>query len=170
APAWYQTRWFLVASSLIGLLAIWGLYQLRLRQVARAVSARFDERLAERTRVAREIHDTLLQTVQGTKMLADNALRRPTETDNMRRAMEQVSVFLEQASTEVRVAVNALRNSATETNDLVEALGRAIEDCKRQGPIETTLSVTGTPREMHPEVRDEIYRMGYEAIRNACTH
>src|SRR5262249_41369281 len=67
APAYYQTRWFqglcLVAAILIG----WALYHLRVRQVANSISARFDERLGERTRVARELHDTLLQTIQGSK-------------------------------------------------------------------------------------------------------
>jgi signal transduction histidine kinase len=151
-------------------LATWTPYQLRVRQVARSLNARFDERLAERTRVAREIHDTLLQTVQGTKMVADNALSRPDDSDGMRHTMEQVSTWLGQASAEGRTAISALRASTTETNDLAEALRRAIEDCRRQAPIDATLSVLGNAREMHPVVRDEIYRMAYEAIRNACTH
>jgi signal transduction histidine kinase len=53
---------------------------------------------------------------------------------------------------------------------LAEAFRRAIEDCGRQGTIQGSLSVTGDTREMHPVVRDEVYRIGYEAIRNACTH
>src|SRR5262245_2822154 len=53
APAWYQTNWFLAACAIIGIATVWMIYQLRLRQVARALNARFDERLAERTRVAR---------------------------------------------------------------------------------------------------------------------
>jgi signal transduction histidine kinase len=149
---------------------MWTLYQLRIRQVARALNARFDERLAERTRVAREIHDTLLQTVQGSKMVAEHALTRPDDTDGMRHAMERVSTWLGQASAEGRAAISALRASTTETNDLAEALRRAIEDCRRQASIDATLSVVGTAREMHPVVRDEMYRMAYEAIRNACTH
>jgi signal transduction histidine kinase len=139
-----------------------------MRQVARALNARFDERLAERTRMARDLHDTLLQTVQGSKMVVDNALHR-SEAE-MRPAMEQVSVWLGQATSEGRAAVNALRSSTLEKNDLAEAFRRAIEDCGRQGTCNATFSVTGAAREMHPMVRDEVYRIGYEAIRNACTH
>ena len=170
AAAWYQTRWFLVLCVVTGVLAIGALYQLRVRQVARALSARFDERLGERIRVARDIHDTLLQTVQGSKMVADNALNRPGDAVGLRRALEQVSGWLGQASTEGRAAVTALRVSTRETNDLAQAFRRAIDDCQRQGALQPTLSVTGEPREMHPLVRDEVYRIAYEAIRNACTH
>ena len=169
APAWYQTRAFLVLCVISAIVAIWALFRLRMRQLARALNARFDERLAERTRMARDLHDTLLQTVQGSKMVVDNALYRPDDA-GMREAMEQVSVWLGQASEEGREAVIALRTSTTEKNDLAEAFRRAIEGCGRTGSQEGVLSVTGTAREMHPVVRDEVYRIGYEAIRNACMH
>ena len=66
--------------------------------------------------------------------------------------------------------MNSLRTSTTERNDLAEAFRRALGDCGRQGAIQASLSVTGSPRELHPVVRDEVYRIGYEAIRNACSH
>jgi signal transduction histidine kinase len=169
-PAWYQTTTFLVLSAIAGGLAVWGLFRLRLRQLAHALNARFDERLAERTRMARDLHDTLLQTLQGSKMVADDALTRPDDLPGMRHAVEQLSTWLGQAGTEGRAAVNSLRTSTTERNDLADAFRRAIEDCGRQGAIQASLSVTGEPREMHPLVRDEVYRIGYEAVRNACTH
>ena len=122
APAWYQTHAFWALCILVTAVAVWTLYQLRIRQVARSLNARFDERLAERTRVAREIHDTLLQTVQGSKMVADNALNHSDDADGMRHAMQQVSGWLGQASAEGRAAVSALRSSSTEGNDLAEAL------------------------------------------------
>ncbi|MGE3277757.1 MAG: two-component regulator propeller domain-containing protein [Vicinamibacterales bacterium] len=170
SAAWYQTRTFWAACVVAGLFAVWSLYQLRMRQVARALSARFDERLAERTRMARDIHDTLLQTVQGSKMVADSALAQPDDVPGLRQAMAQVSTWLGQAVSEGRAAVQALRASTEKTNDLAEALDRALEDCRRQHPIHASLSVDGEPRELHPVVRDEVYRIAYEAIRNACTH
>jgi signal transduction histidine kinase len=57
-------------------------------QISRAISARFDERLAERTRIARDLHDTFLQTIQGSKLVADDALDPSTDLVRMRRAME----------------------------------------------------------------------------------
>jgi signal transduction histidine kinase/ligand-binding sensor domain-containing protein len=170
APAWYQTRAFLALSMLTGVVAVWLLLRLRVRQVAHALNARFEERLAERARVARDLHDTLLQTVHGSRIVADDALSRPDDADGMKHAMEQVSGWLRQASEEGRAAVNALRASITERNDLSEAFRRAIEDCRRLGSMEGSFSLSGDPREMHPVVRDEVYRIGYEAIRNACTH
>src|SRR4029077_6998960 len=71
---------------------------------------------------------------------------------------------------EGRSAVNALRTSTTERNDLAEAFRRAIEDGPRRSAVSASITVTGIAREMHPVVRDEIYRIGYEAIRNAYTH
>jgi len=141
-----------------------------MRQVARALTARFDARLVERTRMARDLHDTLLQTLQGTKMVADTALDRPDDAPTLVRALKQVSAWVGQASEEGRSAVNALRTSTTEHNDLAEAFGRAVEDGQRRSAVSASITVTGNAREMHPVVRDEIYRIGYEAIRNAYTH
>ena len=170
APAWYQTRAFLMFITTLAGMAAWLGYRLRLRQVARALNARFNARLEERTRVARDLHDTLLQTVQGSKMVADSALDRPDDAPALARALQQVSAWLAQAGLEGRAAVNALRMSTTERNDLAEAFRRAVDDCRCQRAIEGGLTVTGAAKEMHPIVRDEIYRIGYEAIRNACLH
>jgi signal transduction histidine kinase len=84
----------------------------------------------------------------------------------MREALEQLSIWLSRATTEGRAALNSLRISTTETNDLAESFRRAIEECR----LETSLSVVGDTRDMHPIVGDEVYRIGYEAIRNACVH
>ncbi|HEY2153870.1 MAG TPA: triple tyrosine motif-containing protein [Vicinamibacterales bacterium] len=170
APAWYQTRAFLVLITVLSALVLWAAYSWRVQRVARELNARFDERLAERTRMARDLHDTLLQTVGGSKMIADNAMDRPDDAPTLLRALQRVSEWLGQASEEGRAAVKALRASTTERNDLAEAFQRAIEDCRRHGVIDASLTVTGVAREMHPLVRDEIYRIGYEAIRNAYAH
>jgi signal transduction histidine kinase len=84
--------------------------------------------------------------------------------------MEQLSEWLSRAIQEGRAALNSLRTSATETNDLAEGLRRAAEECRMFSPIVASFSVDGDARELHPVVRDEIYRIGYEAIRNACVH
>ena len=170
APAWYQTRSFVVMSIVFGAMLVWIAFRLRMRQVARALNARFDERLVERTRMARDLHDTLLQTLQGTKMVADTALDRPDDAPALVRALKQASAWIGQASDEGRSAINALRTSTTEGNDLAEAFRRAIDDGRRRSAIGASITVTGHAREMHPVVRDEVYRIGYEAIRNAYTH
>lgn len=166
-PYFYQTRWFVAAMVTFGIMLMILIYRLRVAQISRMLSARFDERLAERTRVARELHDTLLQTVQGSKMVADHALKNPADHTRMVRAMEQLSTWLAQATEEGRAALQSLRSSTTEKNNLAEAFRRAIDECGGSG---NSFSVNGDSREMHPVVRDEIYRIGYEAIRNACAH
>jgi signal transduction histidine kinase/ligand-binding sensor domain-containing protein len=170
APAWYQTNWFLLLCIITGGTVVWSLYRLRVRQVAKGISARFDERLAERTRIARDLHDTFLQTVQGSKLVVDDSLGPYSDPIRMRRAMEQLSVWLGRATQEGRAALNSLRTTTTQTNDLAEALRRMTEDGLVPSSMAVTFSVVGDARELHPIVRDEVYRIGYEAIRNACTH
>jgi signal transduction histidine kinase len=170
APAWYQTNWFRILCVVSGFLLAWIVYRLRVLQISRAISARFDERLAERTRMARDLHDTFLQTIQGSKLVADDALELSTDPIRMRRAMGQLSVWLERATQEGRAALNSLRAATTQTNDLADALRRVTEDGLIPNSMAVTFSVIGDAKEMHPIVRDEIYRIGYEAIRNACMH
>lgn len=169
-PAWYQTMWFRSLCAALSLLFIWCAYRLRVRQIAAALSARFDERLAERTRLARELHDTFLQTVQGSKMVADDALDVGAGEDRMRQALEKLSRWLGQAADEGRAALHSLRVSTREKNHLSEALQRATEDHQLPSSMTVAFSVIGDPKDLHPIVRDEVYRIGYEAIRNTAAH
>ncbi len=170
APAWFQTYWFFALCAAAALLVLWVLYRIRVRQVANAMAVRFDDRLTERTRIARDFHDTLLQTIQGSKLVADSALKQSADPTPMRAAVEQLSIWLGRATDEGRAALNSLRTSAIEKNDLAEAFRRAIEECRMHDSMEGSFSVTGVVSEMHPIVRDEVYRIGYEAIRNSCAH
>lgn len=170
APAWFQTTWFRVLCIAVATLLAWGIYRFRVRQITKAMAARFDERLAERTRMARELHDTFLQTIQGSKLVADDALENANDPVRTRRALQQLSEWLARATEEGRAALHSLRTSITERNDLAAAFRRALDDCRRETSVETDFSVVGNMRDMHPVVRDEVYRIGYEAIRNACTH
>jgi len=155
-------------SAIAALAVLWLLYRLRVGRVASNLSARFDERLAERTRLARELHDTLLQTIQGSKMVADT-LSQSNDATRLQRGVEQLSVWLAQAVQEGRAALNSLRNSTIQENDLAEAFRLAADSTLNPG-IDVALSVSGKPVDMHPIVRDEIYHIGYEALRNAFMH
>jgi signal transduction histidine kinase len=168
-PFFHQTTWFHALVGLTLAAAAAALYRLRVRHLARIMSARFDERLAERTRVARDLHDTLMQTVQGSKLLADHALRHTADRARMASALEQLSVWLARASEEGRAALNSLRSGMALRDDLADAFRRALDEC-RGGGAALALSVHGATRPIHPAVRDEVYRIGYEAIRNACVH
>jgi signal transduction histidine kinase/ligand-binding sensor domain-containing protein len=169
-PAWFQTTWFRTLSIGGILMAVVVLYRLRVRQIANAMTVRFEERLAERTRVARELHDTLLQTMQGSKLVADHALKKPNDHQQLVRAVEQLSEWLARANDEARAAVNSLRTSTSRKNDLAGALQRALDECRAYTAMNLSLTVNGSARELHPIVRDEIYRIADEAIRNARQH
>jgi signal transduction histidine kinase/ligand-binding sensor domain-containing protein len=168
AAAWYQMLWFRSLCIVAGVLLLWAIYRLRVRQIAGTMKARFDERLAERTRIARDLHDTFLQTIQGSKLVADDALSTPTDLPRMRQAVEKLSAWLGRATEEGRAVLNSLRTSTTEVNDLAGGFRRALDEC--HSSMEVSLQLWGQIREMHPIVRDEVYRIGYEAIRNACVH
>jgi ligand-binding sensor domain-containing protein/signal transduction histidine kinase len=170
APAFYQTTWFGLAclAALSALLGV--LYRLRMLQLARQFNVRLEERVNERTRIARDLHDTLLQTIQGSKIVAEDALDEQADPVRMRRALESVLEWLGRAVEEGREALNSLRSSTTEENALAEALRRAGEEFQFLRSIDFHLAVEGAGQEMHPIVRDEVYRIGYEAIRNACVH
>jgi signal transduction histidine kinase len=170
-PYFYETMAYRLAAfaGLCSILA--GLYRLRLRQAAARLSARFDERLAERNRLAGELHDTILQTVQATKMIADNARHNHSaDPIRMREEIDSISDWLGRATTEARAALNALRSSTTQSNDLAEAFQRAAETCGVTSSMRFVLSAEGSAQDLHPIVRDEIYRIGSVAIRNEHLH
>jgi signal transduction histidine kinase len=174
-PAWYQTNWFRAACVVAFAALLWALYQLRLRQIAHAFNARLEERVAERTRIARDLHDTLLQSFQGL-LLRFQTVRellrtRPAEAEQiLGSAIDQTA----HAITEGRNAVQGLRASTVEHNDLAAAITTLGEELAAQAtgntPVGLRVDVEGTSRTLHPIVRDEIYRIASEALRNAFRH
>ena len=174
-PAYWQTRWFQVVSLAALVLLAWGLYRLRFRQMTARMDLRYHERLAERTRIARELHDTLLQGFQGLLLrfqAVSNLLpRRPEEAkQRLDGAIDQAA----QAITESRDAVHELRMSAVVNNDLpaaISALAKELAADQTSGDCSAIrVQVEGTPRNLHPILRDEVYRIAAEALRNACRH
>jgi signal transduction histidine kinase len=167
-PHVYETNFFRLGTLALLVAIGIGAYRLRVRQIATALQAGFDERLDERTRLARDLHDTLLQTIQGGKLVVDEALDHQSDPIRMRKALERLSVWLGEAIQEARSAVNSLRISTIDKNDLANALRRAGEECQCHRAIQFSVVAEGEDRSIHPILHDEIYRIGYEAIRNAC--
>jgi signal transduction histidine kinase/ligand-binding sensor domain-containing protein len=169
APAWYQTNWFLIGCGILLMSITWSLHRLRVRRVALAMQIRFDERMDERTRVARDLHDTLLQRFQGLMLhlqTVDNILPPGKAKDRLEQALQRA----DQAIIEGRNAVHDLRLSATTTNDLAEAVRAVGDELAPQGSVGFRVMVEGNARDLHPIVRDEIYRIAREALGNAFRH
>lgn len=146
-PAYYQTTWFRALCGAALLLLLWFIYQFRLRQLRHQFNIGLEAQLNERTRIARDFHDTYLQTIQGSKLVADSALKQSPDPTPMRSAMEQLSVWLGRATEEGWATLNSLRTSATEKNDLAAAFQRAIEECRINS------SVAGSPH--HGKTHDQ---------------
>jgi signal transduction histidine kinase/ligand-binding sensor domain-containing protein len=175
APAYYQTNWFRASCAAAFLALLWGLHRYRLHQIAREFNARLDERVNERTRIARDLHDTLLQSFQGLmlrfQVAHDELPARPAEA---RKTLENALDQAAQAITEGRDAVQGLRSSTVETNDLARAIGSLGAELAGgetdSNRVESFVDVEGTPRDIRPILRDEIYRIAGEALRNAFRH
>ena len=175
APAYYQTYWFRLSCVVAFLASLVALYQLRLRQVARQFNMRLEERVNERMRIARDLHDTLLQSFHGLLLRFQTASelfpKRPVEAkQTLDSAIEQAA----QAITEGRDAVQGLRSSTVAINDLALAINTLGEELAggQTNPTaaEFHVGVEGTPRDLHPILRDEVYRIAGEALRNAFKH
>jgi len=169
-PPWWGTWWFTVTYVTLILAFILSAYLYRVRQIAYQFSMRLEERVSERTRLARELHDTLLQTIQSSKMVADDALDETTDLAGMRLAMKTLSKWLGQATEEGRAALNSLRISTVQKNDLLEAMQKATQGFVTRSSLKVVFVVTGVAKEMHLLLSEEIYLIGCEAIRNACLH
>ena len=174
-PSYYQTNWFRALWAAVFLLLLWALYQFRVQQLARQFNIRLEERVSERTRIARELHDTLLQSFHGLLLrfqtVYDLLPTRPAE------AKQHLASAIDQAAesiTEGRDAVQGLRASTVEDNDLVFAIRVIGEElaADESNHCSATFQVgmEGTPRNLHPIIRDEIYRIASEALRNAFRH
>jgi signal transduction histidine kinase/ligand-binding sensor domain-containing protein len=175
APAYYQTRWFeaLVVAGAFAL--VWAGYRVRVRQVARDYQRRLDERVNERTRIARELHDTLLQSFHGLLLRFQTAAYLlPTRPAEAKTQLDGAIVHAARAITEGRDAVQGLRASTVEHNDLamaIRTLGDELATLASADPPPTfSVAVEGQTGDLHPIVRDEIYKIAAEALRNAFRH
>jgi signal transduction histidine kinase/ligand-binding sensor domain-containing protein len=173
-PTVWQTWWFRTSATALILLFVLFLYRYRLHQLAKEYNIRLEERVGERTRVARELHDTLLQSFQGLLLrfqTASNLL--PSRPQEAKQKLDNAIDLAAEAVTEGRGAVQGLRDSTMLTNDLPEALstlGRELAAQEtRNSPI-FEVEVEGKPRDLHPILRDEVYRIAAEALRNAFRH
>jgi signal transduction histidine kinase len=147
----------------------------RVRKLTEAqLTLRFEERLAERTRIARELHDTLLQSFQGL-MLHFQTVHDLLPPGNAKEALEKALDRADQAIVEGRGAIQNLRSSTTLTNELAQAITALGEELGvahdgERGSTAFHVSIEGRPRELHPILRDDIYRIAREALRNAFHH
>jgi signal transduction histidine kinase/ligand-binding sensor domain-containing protein len=178
-PAFVQTGWFVVLCVAGGAAAIWALVRLRVHQVSNRVRRRLEERmedrLNERSRIARELHDSLLQGFQGL-MFRLQAVRQllPERPGDAAKFLDSAMQVGDQAIGGGRDAVQNLRSSSFDDRDLATSLsalgtelGAGIDPPSKP---EYRVVMEGRRRELTAVVRDEAYRIAREAVSNAYQH
>ena len=174
-PHYYQTAWFRALCGMFVLTLVWAAYQLRVRQLRHQFEMTLNARVDERTRIARDLHDTLLQGAHGILLrfqtVAELLPERPTEAkDRLEGAIGQTAHFI----TDARDEVQGLRASTIQSNDLPMAIRTLGEELETGSTSDQSagfrIAVEGKARDLHPIVRDEIYKIAAEALRNSFRH
>jgi len=174
APAYYQTNWFRALCAAAFLALLWAAYQLRVRQLRHQFEMTLDARVAERTRIARDLHDTLLQSAHGVllrfQIVSQLLPERPSDAkQKLDEAIAQTADFI----TEARDEVQGLRDSTVQTNDLalaISTLGEELTTDSTDHRPAFAVAVEGETRNLHPILRDEVFKIATEALRNAFRH
>jgi len=175
-PFWFQTAWFQALCGAVALLILWAVYRLRMRQLERQFGLALETRVDERVRIARELHDTLLQSFHGL-MFQFQAARNllPRSPESAMRALDEAILATEQAIAEGRDAIHDLRPDSGPQHELAELLtaaGKELAAVRAENGHcpNFRVIVEGKPQRLSPTLQDEIYRISREVIRNAFHH
>lgn len=172
-PAFYQTPWFLLLCVTTACCLAWATYRWRVRQVTAILDLQFQERLEERTRIAQDLHDTLLQGVLSASMQLHLAADQVPADSAAKPLLSRVLQLMGQVIDEGRNAVRGLRAPASQEpgpDDLEQALSRVPRELGFTEAAGFRVFAEGRPRPLHPVLRDEVYRIGREALVNAFRH
>jgi signal transduction histidine kinase len=171
-PPWWRTWPFQAAIVTLLLLIVWAAYRQRMNQIAR----QFEARVAERTRIARELHDTLLQTLHGL-MFQFQAVRNllPRRPDEAMQSLDDAINDTERALTESRDAIQDLRSEPLAEDNLADLLMAASRELANSGtagqhPPVFYLIEEGKRQTLSPTARNEVCRIAVEILRNAYRH
>jgi signal transduction histidine kinase/ligand-binding sensor domain-containing protein len=169
-PAFWQTWWF--RSTLAVLLAsiLFVFYRLHLHRLTQQLNLRFEERLAERTRIAQELHDTLLQGFLSASMQLHVAEDQLPADSPAKPLMNRVLTLMGRVIDEGRNAVRGLRSGHDDSYDLGPAFSRVAQELVIPQEVDFRVVIEGMPRALHPVIRDEVYRIGRESLVNAFRH
>ena len=169
-PPFWRSGWFLTFLAIAGVAALLAFYRWRLHQVSRQLNLRFEARLAERTRIAQDLHDTLLQGLVSASMQLHVANDHLAQDSPAKPLVGRVMQLMTQVIEEGRDAVRGLRSTSGNADDLETAFSQIGQEFGTLEVKDYRIIVEGTPRQVHPLIRDEAYRIGREALSNAFRH
>jgi signal transduction histidine kinase len=166
-PAFYQTWSFYGMVGVVAIVLVWGAWQLRVH----ALHERYALIMDERTRIGREIHDTVLQDMAGVALRLEGVSRQAQTQAGVREALTAISSEIKEHIAEIRHTILELRTSDEGTANLEAALEEACGRIERSTSTRCELTVTGTPPpRIGHEVSRELLRIAREALRNAVRH
>ena len=166
-PRFYQTYWFYALLVLALAAIVWQLYRLRLRRM----SSEFGVVLAERNRIAREIHDNLAQDILGISVQLELVARvMPAAAEKAREYLDRARILARNSMTEARRYVWDLRSQDLETQDLPTAINQTARRLTRESQIQAEVQVTGTFRPLAPSIETNLLRIAQEAVNNSVKH
>ena len=166
-PRFTQTRGFYAMIAGLLAAALYGAWRIRLR----VVRHQFSMVLAERMRLSREIHDTLLQSLVGLALQIDKALRLvrtspPKATDQLARMRKMAEAYIRDA----RTSIWDLRAPVLESVDLITAFNELGQRMVAEEGIAFTSTTVGESRDLPPKIENNLLRIGQEAMANALRH
>jgi signal transduction histidine kinase len=168
-PTFLQSRWFLALCVAVSIALLWLLYRLRAAQIADRVRTALEERLGERERIARELHDTLLQGVQGLILRFQSVANRMPPAEPIRALLESALKRADEVVAEGRRRVRDLRID-DRLRDLQVILRELADDAEFDPPVPIRVVVEGKSRTIHALVLAEITRICGEALINVARH
>jgi signal transduction histidine kinase/ligand-binding sensor domain-containing protein len=168
-PPWWATWWFRAVYVTLFALAIWGAYLVRVRQLSRQLMMRMQERVNERTRIARELHDTLLQGLVSASLQLEVADTKLSAQSGAKPLIERISALLRQMIDESRNTLRGLR-MVQQSDDLERAIALIPRELGVDGTVEFHLLAEGSRRSLRPAIREELYWIAREALANAFRH
>ncbi len=169
-PTFTESKAFAVLciAAALGLLVL--LYRLRVRQITARARGRLEERLAERERIARELHDTLLQGTQGLILTVQAAAAHIPALDPTRQMLDQALDRANRVMTEGRDRIQDLRTVVESRGELSQSLAMVGDELAKGGPIRFRAVAEDATRDLQPVVMEEAYLVGREALLNAFRH
>ena len=169
-PVFWQTWWFLLGAGMALAVAATVLFRVKMNRATEQLNVRLEERLAERTRVAEQLHDTLLQDFLGVSMqlhLADDQLDDDSPAKPLvTRALEMMA----RAIQEGRNTLQGLRSFHWGSQDLEQAFSRIQQELAITREVRFRVIIAGTARPLRPLIGDDIFLIGREALANAFHH
>jgi signal transduction histidine kinase len=169
-PAFTQTRLFAVAVILVSIAFLWSLYFLRIGYLTARMQERMRDRVSERLRIARDLHDTLLQGVQGLVMRLHFTAAQMPPADATRQTLMSALDHADEVLEESRNSLLRLRSEEGADPDIAEALRKLAAQLGRDSHVSFTLAVDGEQRPLQPLIQEELSFIFREALTNALQH